>query len=451
MANHVLERATFRTSRLLDFCSRKELIAQTGHPPADWPLVVLKELPDNALDACEEAGVSPEVWVTVGPDHITVADNGPGIPPETVAGVLDFAVRVSNREAYVSPTRGAQGNALKTVVAMPFVLNGGTEGKVTVTARGIRHEITLRVDHIRQVPVFDHRRYDEAGTRGTVVRVNWPDSPSSKLADAKQRFVQMAADYTFLNPHLTLTVDWCGEVTRTQATAPAWRKWGPRDPTCPHWYRPENLGRLIAAYLAHDQDAGRDRTVREFVAEFRGLSRSGKQKAVLEAAGLARSSLRALAEGDAINAERVGRLLNAMKANSRKVKHTDLGVIGKDHLARRCEEMGCEIGSFIYKLRKGETDGLPWVIETAFGWCQSLKSRRLVSGVNWSPGIINPFRQLGAVGLSLDTVLQEQRAGADAPVVLVLHIACPHVEYTDRGKSAVVVGGHHQGRLTKVR
>ncbi len=49
-----LQRATLRTSRLLDFCSRKELIAQTGHQPEAWPLVVLKELVDNALDACED-------------------------------------------------------------------------------------------------------------------------------------------------------------------------------------------------------------------------------------------------------------------------------------------------------------------------------------------------------------------------------------------------------------
>ena len=56
-----LERTTFRTSRLLEFCSRKELVAQTGHEPDAWPLVVLKELVDNALDACEEAGVAPEI------------------------------------------------------------------------------------------------------------------------------------------------------------------------------------------------------------------------------------------------------------------------------------------------------------------------------------------------------------------------------------------------------
>ena len=56
-----LDRTTFSTSRLLDFCSEKELTAQTGHDPDEWPLVALKELMDNALDACEEAGVAPVV------------------------------------------------------------------------------------------------------------------------------------------------------------------------------------------------------------------------------------------------------------------------------------------------------------------------------------------------------------------------------------------------------
>jgi DNA topoisomerase VI subunit B len=57
MTAPTLERATFRTSRLLDFCSRKELIAQTGHREEQWPLVAVKELLDNALDACEDAAV----------------------------------------------------------------------------------------------------------------------------------------------------------------------------------------------------------------------------------------------------------------------------------------------------------------------------------------------------------------------------------------------------------
>ena len=40
-ANATLNRTTLRTSRLLDFCSRKELSAQTGHEPRDWPLVIV--------------------------------------------------------------------------------------------------------------------------------------------------------------------------------------------------------------------------------------------------------------------------------------------------------------------------------------------------------------------------------------------------------------------------
>jgi len=110
-----LNRTTFHTSRLLDFCSEKELTAQMGHEREHWPLVVVKELLDNALDACEEAGTAPTIAVAVDATSILVSDNGPGMPAATIDGTLDYSVRVSSREAYVSPTRGAQGNALKTI------------------------------------------------------------------------------------------------------------------------------------------------------------------------------------------------------------------------------------------------------------------------------------------------------------------------------------------------
>ena len=53
-------------------------MAQTGHRREVWPLVILKELVDNSIDACEEAGIAPEIIVTVDRSGITVADNGPG-------------------------------------------------------------------------------------------------------------------------------------------------------------------------------------------------------------------------------------------------------------------------------------------------------------------------------------------------------------------------------------
>ena len=169
------------------------------------------------------------------------------------------------------------------------------------------------------------------------------------LAEAEQQFLQVADDYTWLNPHLALTLTWFGERSAVRATDPSWRKWRPSDPTCPHWYTPQHLERLIAAYLTHDIERGRERTVREFVSEFRGLSGSLKQKAVLAATGLQRAPLAGLCDGRTIDRSVVARLLDAMIAHTRPVKPEALGIIGKDHLHARLEAAGCEMASFQYK------------------------------------------------------------------------------------------------------
>ena len=444
-----LERTTFRTSRLLEFCSRKELVAQTGHEPEAWPLVVLKELIDNALDACEEAGIAPEIRIKLTNSSITVTDNGPGIAPETIASILDFTTRTSSREAYVSPTRGAQGNALKTIFAMPFVLDGAA-GCVGIISRGIRHKITFKIDQIRQEPVIDQARQEVTRPvrNGSSITVTWPVSACSALEHERWRILQLASAYGFINPHLRLTIAGAG----SQDTVPsdrAWQKWKPCDPTSPHWYEPDHLERLIGAYLSHDAEHGRERTVREFITEFRGLSGTAKQKAVLDATGLSRAPLSRLLNGaNAFDREAVGSLLQAMAINSKPVRPEALGIIGEDHLRAKFEAAGCAMDSFRCKTVKGSTDGVPWIIEAAFAWRPSqdrrpgedggYTNRQLITGVNWSPGMVNPFRSLG-YGRGLESLLAEKFAGPREPVVVLVHLACPRVTYTDRGKSAIVM------------
>ena len=91
---------------------------------------------------------------------ITIDDNGPGIPADTIKGILDYAIRVSSREAYVSPTRGAQGNALKTILPMAYVLNErlGEDacGETIIEAHGTAHHIRFSVDHIKQEPKIQY-------------------------------------------------------------------------------------------------------------------------------------------------------------------------------------------------------------------------------------------------------------------------------------------------------
>lgn len=102
-----LQRTTFTTSRALEFFSEKELAMQMGFDAAHWPIALLKELLDNALDACETAGVAPVVTVQEDTQSLTVTDNGPGLPLETLSRSLDYRVRVSDKAHYVSPSRGA--------------------------------------------------------------------------------------------------------------------------------------------------------------------------------------------------------------------------------------------------------------------------------------------------------------------------------------------------------
>jgi hypothetical protein len=240
-----------------------------------------------------------------------------------------------------------------------------------------------------------------------------------------------------LAPVLTKASSW--KSVRAESSDPGWKKWLPSDPTCPHWYGPEQFERLVTAYIAHDLDTGRRRTVRELVAEFRGLSRTAKQKAVLDQVRLSRTALADLVVDDLLQPRLVHSLLRAMQRHSKPVQPALLGPIGKAHLAARLERLGCEMESFKYQRLTGRKDGVPWIVEAAFGWCPAWAGRRLVTGVNWSPDILNPFRQLGKSGRGLDAVLERQRAGRDEPVCVFLHLICPRVEYTDRGKSAVVV------------
>ena len=99
-ANVARTRETFRISREMKFFSESELRKQIGYPRDLWLLAITKELVDNSRDHCEETGALPKVTIKLTANGLTVSDNGIGISPDTVAGMLDFGQLISSREVF---------------------------------------------------------------------------------------------------------------------------------------------------------------------------------------------------------------------------------------------------------------------------------------------------------------------------------------------------------------
>src|SRR5215212_3834252 len=130
--------------------------------------------------------------------RLSVSDNGPGLPAEVVRKVLDYNIRVSDKVAYRSPTRGAQGNALKTVIGIPYAR--GSREPLVVEAQGVSHRIRPWVDPAGTVH-FDYASAEMLlESAGTTVSLEMPNAPHGEAA-------MVATTNGFSNDHVAQDFD----------------------------------------------------------------------------------------------------------------------------------------------------------------------------------------------------------------------------------------------------
>jgi DNA topoisomerase VI subunit B len=445
-----LERKVFTLSRELEYFTADELEKQTGYPRDSWwPLVIAKELIDNGLDGAEDAGVAPEITVCLSGARLAVSDNGGGIPAEVVERLADYSTRTSDKLAYVSPTRGAQGNAWKTILAMPYVLDREQARPIVIEAQGIRHQIHVRADQIARQPAVDYRAEElTVKTGGTSVVLERAQACLEEEDEGSAFLPQLVSDFALFNPHAAFRFhDGDGE-TYFPARNLAWTKWSPRDPTSAHWYTPARFEELVASYVA----AGHNLFIRDFVATFRGLTGTQARMQVLEAGGFPRGmKLDELADRErgTFNQSALRRLLSAMQQVSQAPPPQKLGVLGREHF------LACLPGddqSFRYhRLMGTDASGLPFVVEAASRLTEDeLLQGRLHVGLNWSVPLTDPLagceltlpepfeeEEEEEVTRGLEGLLRYRRIDIRRdPLALILHIASPRFEFLDRGKGS---------------
>jgi DNA topoisomerase VI subunit B len=430
----VQQRITFSTSRLADFTSEKGLASLTGCGPDDWPFVIIKELVDNGIDACEGAGVSPHLGVTIQGDTIVVEDNAPGIAADVVRRICDYRQQTSSHAAYVGPARGQQGNALQTVFALPYVAHGGHDavGETIIESLGKRHRIVFCADPLSREPKIDYEETDSDVVIGTRVIVPWPRS----LAGARDTLISYACRFLWLNPHLRLRLD--GE--DVPALKEGWSKWKP-GATHAAWYGLDQFKRLIAARASHDPAA----TVRDFVRMFDNLSSKEKASQIIGTVDAERETLATFAR---LGEQRVECLLAAMQHTANLVAPERLGVLGRAHLASTARLWGVnDLTRFQYRKAAFVVGGLPYLAEASFVYAPNLPSRRVIAGLNHSPDFPgrSPFRELyknqGGEAISLDDLLAGLEVDPRDPVIVFIHVVSPRFEFTDKGKTAVILPG----------
>lgn len=366
------QRTHFSESTHNDFFTVNGLQSSTGQTSRDFGNVVLKELIDNALDACESAGIEPRINVAVemtGNNEmlLTVSDNGAGLDAEIVKKILDFDTRTSDKAAYKSPTRGAQGNALKTILGIPTALGGGL---VTIEATGLRHEISFNVSQSGLSVETNHNVTPISELIGTTVKVLMPKLTGTKAAYWVQAFALFNSHcwVYFENKFSMVNRDPSKPVLYPKLTD--CRKITPDKPTNAHSYNDADFYKLTAM-----QGEQTKTTAFEYVRTFDGFKFKPKAKQIIESTNL--SGLRV---SDIFNDRaKVTALHSAMKLTSKPIQHKHLGAIGESNLVERLEN----VTRNAYRKIEGVIDGVPYVFEILIADCNDTGG--LFYGVNHSP------------------------------------------------------------------
>ncbi|MCX7805299.1 MAG: DNA topoisomerase VI subunit B [Planctomycetota bacterium] len=198
-------------------------------------LTAVKEAVDNSLDACEEAGILPDIEVRIdvaanngGPlpppsqaDRfvVTVTDNGPGIPKKNIGKV--FAKLLYGSKFHrLRMSRGQQGIGISAAGMYGQLTTGKPTCVVTkIAGDPVVHVIELSIDAKRNEPVehetrqyrmepgkpveisFDHRKAVWALEHGTCVSIELVGK-FQKGRGSVEEYLELTA---IANPHAAIT------------------------------------------------------------------------------------------------------------------------------------------------------------------------------------------------------------------------------------------------------
>ncbi|NLM29943.1 MAG: DNA topoisomerase VI subunit B [Methanomicrobiales archaeon] len=400
--------------------------------PTRGIITTIKEAVDNALDACEEAEVLPDIYVAVrkvGGDvyRITVEDNGPGIVPKNIPFVFGKLL-YGSRFHQIRQSRGQQGIGISAAVLYAQLTTGTPALVISRTGakeKAHRFELMIRTE-TNEPQIVTHTEIDWDRTHGTRLEIEF----RSTLA-AKKRLLDYLRLTAIVNPHARITADIDGDVTVFERVAN-------EVPPCPKSILPHPHGIEFGA-LKRLADASSG-SIEEFL--IGSFSRVGKKTAeeIIGVAGLKPSR-----KVRRLNADELKVLLDAMQSVRVPAPPAQqcLSPIGEELLCRGLEK---EIQLDFVKARTRPSavhGGHSFIIEAAIGYGGKLPAEgnaQLLRFANRVPllyqqgacAITNSVAEVNWKGYGLS-----QQGLPGGPALIMVHVASTNVPFTSESKDAV--------------
>jgi len=171
-------------------------------------LIIVKEAVDNSLDACEEAGILPEIYVgirQVGEDRfrITERDNGPGIIKEQVPKIFG-SLLYGSKFHRLKQTRGQQGLGVSCAVLYGQLTTGTPTTVVSSTGNGKTHRYQIMIDVGKNKPKIMETVVEE-GTPWHGVEITF--DVEATYRENKQSVLEYLKQTAISNPFADIVFD----------------------------------------------------------------------------------------------------------------------------------------------------------------------------------------------------------------------------------------------------
>lgn len=409
--------------------------------PTKALVTAVKEATDNSLDACEEAGILPDIVIRVDKTNhadelkVTVEDNGPGIVKKQLPNIFGRLLYGSRFHA-IRQSRGQQGIGISAVVLYGQLTTGHhavVASKIGEGHPAVRMELGL--DTKKNQPEVFATEMEEGWTRPNGTRIEV--TIKAKFQAGRQSAYEFLRGTSIVNPHARLSfTDPNGQTT-------VFERVSDEVPPKTREIKPHPYGTELGTILAMAKVSVQRKLTTFLTQEFASVGADTAKK-IIDAARLDNIDPKDLSR------EEARRLHDAFAKVKIMAPPTDcLSPIGEQLVRRGLKKETEDVSpEFITTVTRPPSvwGGHPFQVEVGIVYGGSLPAQEAVRIMRFANRV--PLLYQGGGCVSAVSVQEvdwrryglEQRGGAGMPVgpaIVAVHVASTKVPFTSEAKEAI--------------